>query len=82
VSTTHTTENDVRALTDALYADGDLGPGYMLREDCEYLARRVLATGIVRVDLCDHLYPPANSDGTCPSCGKPRVIPPGSGDES
>jgi hypothetical protein len=45
----HTAENDVQALTDALYADADLGPGYMMRDDCEHMARRVLATGIVRV---------------------------------
>lgn len=24
---------------------------------------------------CDHGYPPANLDGTCPACGKPRVTP-------
>lgn len=22
---------------------------------------------------CDHLYPPVNADGTCPSCGKRRA---------
>ena len=31
---------------------------------------------------CDHLYPPANRDGTCPSCGKPRVVPPAEGREA
>lgn len=35
-------EGAVRALAERLYADPGLGPGYMLREDCEHLARRVL----------------------------------------
>lgn len=25
---------------------------------------------------CDHTYPPANADGTCPSCGKVRAATP------
>lgn len=33
-------------------------------------------------DGCDHTYPPANTDGTCPSCGKPRVITPATSDGS
>lgn len=33
----------VEALTESLYADPDLGPGYMFREDCEHLAQRFLA---------------------------------------
>lgn len=32
----------IQTLADRLYADPDLGPGYLLREDCEHLARRVL----------------------------------------
>jgi hypothetical protein len=28
-------------------------------------------------DACIHGYPPANSDGTCPSCGRTRPTSPG-----
>lgn len=35
-----------------------------------------LATRVIPPAECDHQYPPANSDGTCPACGKTRVIPP------
>lgn len=35
--------SDHDELTEALYGDSDLGPGYMYREDCEHLASRVLA---------------------------------------
>lgn len=38
-------EKIVQELTNRLYADPELGPGYMLRGDCEHLARRVL-TGL------------------------------------
>jgi hypothetical protein len=38
-------------------------------------------TSVTPPAQCDHLYPPANRDGTCPSCGKPRVAP-GSADAS
>ena len=36
-------DDAVQTLADRLHADPDLGPGYLLREDCEHLARRVLS---------------------------------------
>lgn len=35
---------DREALTDELYRDGNLGPGYMYRNDCEHLAGCFLAS--------------------------------------
>lgn len=43
-------EAAVQVLTDRLYADGELGPGYMSRDDCEHLARRVLVALGARVE--------------------------------
>ena len=71
-----------RAATEAGARPGGSGAS------CSHLAwvhigsdRYCAACGIDRDDLpCDHLYPPANNDGTCPSCGKTRDTPPGGPD--
>ena len=43
-----TSMNERETLAEALYADGELGPGYMFRDDCEHLASRFLASDWLR----------------------------------
>lgn len=54
-------------LVEALYSDAELGPGYMLREDCEHLADRILSYALIR---CEHGVPLLSAPGTTNYCAE------------